>query len=87
MKPTRWPPTVMAKKRARTERYRLGELLSRTGNFLLFLTATPHRGDPENFRCFLTCFNPDFFANADLLQESVRRSRQSALPSSLEGGP
>jgi superfamily II DNA or RNA helicase len=39
-------------KTTRTERYRLGELLSRTSNFLLFLTATPHRGDPENFRLF-----------------------------------
>jgi superfamily II DNA or RNA helicase len=28
-------------KTTKTERYRLGELLSRTSNFLLFLTATP----------------------------------------------
>jgi superfamily II DNA or RNA helicase len=59
-------------KTARTERYRLGELLSRKSNFLLFLTATPHRGDPENFLLFLDLLQPGFFANADLLQESVR---------------
>lgn len=56
----------------RRERYRLGELLSRTSHFLLFLTATPHRGDPENFRLFLNLLEPDFFASNDLLIESVR---------------
>jgi superfamily II DNA or RNA helicase len=59
-------------KTSKTERYRLGELLSRTGNFVLFLTATPHRGDPENFRLFLDLLQPGFFANSDLLNESVR---------------
>jgi len=59
-------------KTSKTERYRLGELLSRTSNFLLFLTATPHRGDPENFRLFLELLQPGLFANSDLLNESVR---------------
>lgn len=48
-------------KTQKTERYRLGELLSRTSQFLLFLTATPHRGDPENFRLFLDLLEPGFF--------------------------
>lgn len=60
------------------ERYRLGELLSRTSQFLLFLTATPHRGDPENFRLFLDLLEPGFFASTDLLIESVR-SRDNPL--------
>lgn len=54
------------------ERYRLGELLSRTSQFLLFLTATPHRGDPENFRLFLDLLAPGFFASTDALVQSVR---------------
>ncbi|MGC8863035.1 MAG: helicase-related protein [Armatimonadota bacterium] len=58
-------------KTTKTERYRLGELLSRTGSFLLFLTATPHRGDPANFRLFLDLLERDFFATDDLLIESV----------------
>ena len=61
-------------KTTRTERYRLGELLSRTGNFVLFLTATPHRGDPENFRLFLDLLQPGLFANTDLLLESVQNA-------------
>lgn len=63
---------LYGEKTSRTERYRLGELLSRTSQFLLFLTATPHRGDPENFRLFLDLLEPGLFANTDLLLESVR---------------
>ncbi len=61
------------KKTHKTERYRLGELLSRTSQFLLFLTATPHRGDPENFRLFLDLLEPGFFASQELLLESIAR--------------
>ncbi|MCS6772357.1 MAG: helicase-related protein [Kiritimatiellae bacterium] len=56
----------------KTGRYRLGELLSRTSQFLLFLTATPHRGDPENFRLFLDLLVPAMFANTTLLRESIQ---------------
>ena len=38
------------KSTAKTQRYRLGEVLSDAGRHLLFLTATPHKGDPANFR-------------------------------------
>ena len=59
-------------KLTRTERYKLGELLSRNSNFLLFLTATPHRGDPSNFRLFLDLLEPGFFATDKMLNESIR---------------
>ncbi|MCX7683478.1 MAG: DEAD/DEAH box helicase, partial [Anaerolineae bacterium] len=58
---------------SKTQRYRLGEVLSRISHFLLFLTATPHRGDPENFRLFLDLLAPGMFATPDLLMESVHR--------------
>jgi len=61
-------------KTSKTERYRFGELLSRTSQFLLFLTATPHRGDPENFRLFLDLLQPGFFATTSLLIESVQNA-------------
>ena len=57
----------------KTKRYILGEVLSETSRFLLFLTATPHRGDPENFRLFLDLLEPGLFASLDLLEESVRK--------------
>ncbi len=59
-------------KTTKTERYKFGELLSRISRFLLFLTATPHRGDPENFRLFLDLLEPGYFASTDLLAESIR---------------
>ena len=34
-------------------RYKLGELLRDTSDHMLLLTATPHRGDPQNFSLFL----------------------------------
>ena len=58
-------------KLSKTERYRLGEALSRRSQFLLFLSATPHRGDPENFRLFLDLLEPGFFASRELLLQSV----------------
>lgn len=59
-------------KTSKTERYRFGELLSRIGQYLLFLTATPHRGDPGNFRLFLELLEPGMFSNEELLMESIQ---------------
>ena len=55
----------------KTKRYQLGEVLSDRTEHLLFLTATPHKGDQENFRLFLDLLRPGFFAKAELLQESI----------------
>ncbi len=56
----------------KTGRYKLGEVLSSISTNLLFLTATPHRGDPENFRLFLDLLEPGFFATTDMVAESIR---------------
>ncbi|MFQ6129128.1 MAG: DEAD/DEAH box helicase, partial [Thermoplasmata archaeon] len=56
----------------KTQRYTLGEVLSPLTSYLLFLTATPHRGDPENFRLFLDLLEPGFFANTAMLSESIQ---------------
>lgn len=55
----------------KTERYKLGELISRNSSLLLFLTATPHRGDPENFRLLLNLLEAGFFASTDMLTQSI----------------
>ncbi len=59
-------------KTEKTKRYRLGELLSRNSTHLLFLTATPHRGDRENFRLFLDLLQPGAFATVEMLDDSIR---------------
>lgn len=57
----------------RTKRYKLGEVLSRNSTHLLFLTATPHKGDPENFRLLLNLLEPDLFATRHILEEAISR--------------
>ncbi len=59
-------------KTTKTGRYKLGEVLSRVSDNLLFLTATPHRGDPENYRLFLDLLEPGFFATNEMVQESIQ---------------
>lgn len=59
-------------KQSRTERYKLGELLSRNSNLMLFLTATPHKGDPKNFKFLLDLLEPNMFANEEILAESFK---------------
>ena len=63
--------TRYGNKTNKTDRYRLGETLSRASEHLLFLTATPHRGDPDNFRLFLDLLEPGFFATSEMVQESI----------------
>jgi superfamily II DNA or RNA helicase len=56
----------------KTARYQFGELISQITKHILFLTATPHRGDPENFRLFLDLLQPGFFANTEMLAKSIQ---------------
>ncbi len=57
----------------RTRRYRLGEFLTEHTEHLMLLTATPHKGDPENFRLLLQLLDPDLFANTEILARAVQR--------------
>ncbi|MDI6786415.1 MAG: helicase-related protein [bacterium] len=59
-------------KTEKTSRYKLGEVLSQRSEHLLFLTATPHKGDPENFRLFLDLLEPGFFATKEMIAESIK---------------
>jgi superfamily II DNA or RNA helicase len=56
-------------------RYRLGELLRDNSDHLLLLTATPHKGDPENFSLFLQLLDSDVYADVRSIQEAMARKR------------
>ncbi|MCP9455924.1 MAG: SNF2-related protein, partial [Nitrospira sp.] len=56
-------------------RYKLGELLRDTSDHLLLLTATPHKGDPENFRLFLQLLDADAYADVRSIREAMDRRR------------
>jgi len=57
----------------KSERYRLGELLSeKTAHFLL-LTATPHKGDPTNFSLFLQLLDQEAYADVKSIHDAMDR--------------
>jgi superfamily II DNA or RNA helicase len=56
-------------------RYKLGELLRDTSDHMLLLTATPHKGDPENFSLFLQLLDADAYADVRSIREAMDRRR------------
>jgi superfamily II DNA or RNA helicase len=59
----------------KSQRYKLGELLRDTSDHLLLLTATPHKGDPENFSLFLQLLDADAYADVRSIREAMNRRR------------
>src|SRR5439155_6191477 len=55
----------------KTKRYELAELLSRETDRLLFLTATPHQGDLDQFKHFLGLLDEDQFVGLELDREMI----------------
>ena len=58
---------------SKTRRYRLGETLSLMSDHMLFLTATPHKGDTQNFRLLMDLLEPGFFADDSMMEESIQK--------------
>ena len=56
-------------------RYRLGELLRDSADHILLLTATPHKGDPQNFTLFLQLIDRDAYADVKSIREAMERRR------------
>jgi superfamily II DNA or RNA helicase len=56
-------------------RYKLGELLRGITDHYLLLTATPHRGDPENFSLFLRLLDQDAFADVRSIRQAMDQRR------------
>ncbi|MCL6558827.1 MAG: DEAD/DEAH box helicase, partial [Firmicutes bacterium] len=59
----------------KTARYALGELLRDTSDHILMLTATPHKGDPNNFSLFLQLLDRDAYADVRSIREAMNRRR------------
>lgn len=56
-------------------RYRLGELLRDSSDHILLLTATPHKGDPQNFSLFLQLLDADAYADVKSIRQAMDRRR------------
>ena len=53
--------------------YRLGEELFPEADHLLLMTATPHKGDPANFRKFLELLDKDVYGDIASLKQAMER--------------
>jgi hypothetical protein len=57
----------------RTLAYDLGEQLSELTDHYLLMTATLHKGDPENFRLFLQLLDRDVYGTVASIDEAIRQ--------------
>ena len=56
-------------------RYKLGELLRDSSDHILLLTATPHKGDPDNFSLFLQLLDRDAYADVRSIRQTMDAGR------------
>ena len=57
----------------KTLAYQLGEALSERTDHYLLMTATPHKGDPQNFCLFLRLLDQDVYGDVKSLEEAMRK--------------
>jgi len=57
----------------KTLAYQLGESLSQMTDHYLLMTATPHKGDTENFCLFLSLLDKDVYGDVKSLEEAMAR--------------
>ena len=81
MRDTRWDLVIVdeahkmaayryGRKVNKTARYEFGEFIREHTDHLLFLTATPHKGDPDNFALLLQLLDRDLYATGEILAEA-----------------
>lgn len=58
----------------KTLAYQLGERLSEMTDHYLLMTATPHKGDPQNFCLFLELLDRDVYGDVKSLEEAMERN-------------
>lgn len=57
----------------KTLAFQIGEALSERTDHFVMMTATPHKGDPENFQLFLSLLDRDVYGDVKSLEEAMRR--------------
>jgi superfamily II DNA/RNA helicase len=55
----------------KTLAYQLGEALSRMTDHFLLMTATPHKGEPDNFSLFLQLLDRDVYGDVKSLERAM----------------
>lgn len=57
----------------KTMAYQLGEALGEMTDHYLLMTATPHKGDPENFCLFLRLLDPDVYGDVSSIEAALEQ--------------
>ena len=77
--PDQYAPRATARHPGRhshkSQRYKLGELLRDSSDHILLLTATPHKGDPDNFSLFLQLLDRDAYADVRSIRQAMDAGR------------
>ena len=63
----------------KTQRYQFGEFLREKTDHYLFLTATPHKGDPDNFALLLQLLDRDLYVNGNILAEASAQDENTIM--------
>ena len=71
----------------KTLAYQLGEALSEMTDHYLLMTATPHKGDPENFCLFLALLDRDVYGDVQEPGRGDAAQRSALLPAARQGSP
>jgi len=62
-----------------TARYEFGKFISERTDHMLFLTATPHKGDPENFALLLQLLDSDLYVSGKILTEASEQDENRIM--------
>lgn len=67
----------------KTQAHKLGEVLSRHSTHLLLMTATPHKGDPDNYRLLISLVDPEWAEASHHAQDAnpvvLRRTKEEMV--------
>lgn len=66
-------------KTRKTKRYQVGEVVADNSSNLVFLTATPHKGDPDNFRLLLSLLDDDVFSSKESMGRILSKNKEEYI--------
>jgi len=70
---------LYGEKTKKTKRYQVGEVVADSASNLLLLTATPHKGDPDNFRLLLSLLDDDVFSSSESMERILRMNKEEYI--------
>ncbi|RKY39789.1 MAG: helicase, partial [Candidatus Makaraimicrobium thalassicum] len=70
---------LYGEKTKKTKRFQVGEVVADNASNLIFLTATPHKGDPDNFRLLLSLLDNDVFSSNESMERILKNNKEEYI--------